>query len=442
MANDKRPPGPKPRFPGEFLLQRRDMLGLLEGLARDYGDAVCIQTARGPLFFFNHPDAVREVLQNQSDHLVKSRALEFAKQVLGEGLLTSEDPLHRRQRALMQPAFHHKRVRSYAESMTHYALEMRGGWKGGEVVDIHREMMALALAIVGKTLFNAEVGPETAAVEEAMNAVMPLFHRAFLPWGDFLGRLPLPATRRFHRAKMVLDATISRIMDEHKRAGDSGDLMSMLLQSQDENGAPMSDRQVGDEALTAFLAGHETTANALTYTWFLLAQHPEIEAKLHAEIQAILQGRAPTMDDVPNLKYTQQVFAEALRLYPPAWAIGRRATRDCEIFGFPIPANSIILVSQWTMNRDARFWPNPLNFNPENFSEEAKTSRPKFAYFPFGSGPRTCIGEAFANVEGTLLIATIAQKWRMKRVSKKPLRLQPLITLRPKNPVRMRLEAR
>ena len=212
----RRPPGPKPRFPGEFLLARRDMLGLLQGLARDYGDAACLETGRGPLFFFNHPDAVREVLQTQSEHLVKSRALEFAKLVLGEGLLTSEDPLHRRQRALMQPAFHHKRVRSYAESMVHYALAMRANWKHGEVVDIHREMMALTLAIVGKTLFNTEVGSETAAVEGAMNAVMPLFGRAFLPWGKWLNRLPLPATRRFHRAKATLDATISRIMAEHK----------------------------------------------------------------------------------------------------------------------------------------------------------------------------------------------------------------------------------
>ena len=437
-----RPPGPKPRFPGEWVFARRDMLALLEGLARDYGDAACLETGRGPLFFFNHPDAVREVLQTKSEFLVKSRALEFAKLVLGEGLLTSEDPLHRQQRQLMQPAFHHKRVRSYAESMTHYSLEMRGGWKAGETVDIHHEMMALTLAIVSKTLFNTEIGPETAAVEGAMNAVMPLFHRAFLPWGELLNRLPLPATRRFNRAKIMLDATISRIMADHKREGDNGDLMSMLLMARDEDGAPMSDRQVGDEALTAFLAGHETTANALTYTWFLLAQHPEIEAKLHQEIEEVLQGRAPTMDDVPNLKYTQQVFAEAMRLYPPAWAIGRRATRDCEIYGFQLPANSIIIVSQWTVPRDARFWPDPLQFNPENFSEQAKTSRPKFAYFPFGSGPRTCIGEAFAWMEGALLIAAIAQKWRMELVSKAPLELVPLITLRPKNPVQMRLELR
>lgn len=411
-------------------------------MARDYGDAACLETGRGPLFFFNHPNAVREVLQTRADHLVKSRALEFAKLVLGEGLLTSEDPLHRRQRALMQPAFHHKRVRSYAQSMTHYALQTRNRWREGEVVDIHREMMALTLAIVGKTLFNTEVGRETAAVESAMNAVMPLFGRAFLPWGELLNRLPLPATRRFNRAKTTLDATIARMMSQHKRSGDVGDLMSMLLLARGEDGAPMSDRQVADEALTAFLAGHETVANALTYTWFLLAGHPEVQAKLDAEIEQVLQDRAPTMDDVANLPYTTMVFAEAMRLYPPAWAIGRRAVEECEIFGYRIPAGAIIIVSQWTLHRDARFWPEPGRFKPENFSESAKASRPKFAYFPFGSGPRTCIGEAFAWMEGTLLIATLAQKWRMQLVSKAPLQLKPLITLRPARPVLMRLERR
>ncbi len=436
-----RPPGPKKRFPGQFLLQRRDMLGLLSGLARDYGDAAFIDMGIAPLYFFNHPDAVRDVLQTQSHHFVKSRALEFAKLLLGEGLLTSEDPLHRRQRKLMQPAFHHRRVQGYAGAMTHYTMQMRGNWQPGAVVDMHHEMMALTLAVVGKTLFNTEVGRETQVVEDAMRAIMPLFNRAFLPWADLLNRLPLPATRRFQRAKADLDQTIYRIIEEHKR-DDSGDLVSMLLDAHDEDGAHMSDLQVRDEALTIFLAGHETTANALTYTWFLLAQHPEVEAKLHAEVDEVLGEREATFADVEKLIYTQMVFAEAMRLYPPAWALGRRAIEDCEVFGWAIPQNSIVLVSQWTLHRDARFWPAPLRFDPERFTEEAKAARPKFAYFPFGSGPRTCIGEAFAWMEGALLIATLAQKWRARLVSDKPLQLQPLITLRPKNPVMMRLEQR
>ncbi len=441
-AAAKRPPGPKPRFPGEFLLQSRDMRAVLERLARTYGDASCLETGRGSLYFFNHPDAVREVLQTKSEHFAKGRALEFAKMVLGEGLLTSEDPLHRQQRQLMQPAFHHKRVRTYADSMTHYGVQMRDGWRDGQTIDIHSEMMALALAIVAKTLFNTEIGASTAAIEGAINAVLPLFRRAFLPWGDLLNLLPLPATLRYNRAKTLLDTTIARMISEHKSSGDVGDLMSMLLLARDENGAPMSDQQVTDEALTAFLAGHETTANALTYTFFLLASHPEIEAKLHEEIERVLGNRAPTMDDVPQLTYTAKIFAESMRLYPPVWWLGRRAISDCEIFGYPVAAGTTIVMSQWMLHRDARFWPDPLRFNPENFSDEAKASRPKFAYFPFGSGPRTCIGEAFASMEGAILVATLAQKWRMKLVSDAPLELEAMITMRPKNAVWMRLERR
>lgn len=438
-----RPPGPKSRYPGEFLLRsRRDMLGLLSGMARDFGDASFIDTGSLPLFFFNHPDAVRELLQTQSQHFVKSRALEMAKMLLGEGLLTSEDPLHRQQRKLMQPAFHHRRVQGYAEAMTHYSVQMRDKWRDGDSVDMHHEMMALTLAVVGKTLFNTEVGHETHVVEDAMQAIMPLFNRTFLPWAALLNRLPLPSTRRFYRAKADLDATITRMINDHKQSGDVGDLVSMLLLAQDENGEHMSDLQVRDEALTIFLAGHETTANALTYTWYLLAQHPEVEAKLHREIDEVLGGREATLADVEKLTYTQMVFAEAMRLYPPAWALGRRSISECEIFGYRIPANSIVIVSQWTLHRDARFWPDPLKFDPERFTEEAKASRPKFAYFPFGSGPRTCIGEAFAWMEGALLIATLAQKWRARLLSDKPLQLRPLITLRPKYPVRMRLEKR
>jgi cytochrome P450 len=357
-------------------------------------------------------------------------------------LLTSEDPLHRRQRILMQPAFHHKRVKNYADSMTHYALQMSDTWRDDSVVDMHHEMMALTLAVVGKTLFNTEVGPGTDAVEEAMHAIMPLFTRSFLPWAELLNRLPLPANKRFDQAGARLDETIYRIIEEHKQSGDIGDLVSMLLMARDEDDQPMSDRQVRDEALTIFLAGHETTANALTYTWYLLAGHPEVEAKLHREVDEVLAGREATMEDVPNLAYTQMVFAEAMRLYPPAWALGRRSVNDCEIMGYCVPKDSLVLVSQWVMHRDERFWPEPLKFDPERFTEEAKAARPKFAYFPFGSGPRTCIGEAFAWMEGALLLATLAQKWQARLVSNKPLQLQPLITLRPRHPVMMKLQKR
>lgn len=441
--NILRPPGPKSRYPGEFLLQsRRDILAVLTRLARDFGDAAFVKTQAGQLYFFNHPDAVRELLQVQSECFVKSRALVMAKRLLGEGLLTSEDPLHRRQRLLMQPAFHHKRVKNYADCMAHYALQMSQEWQAGQTVDMHHEMMALTLAVVGKTLFNTEVGEETQRVEDAMQAIMPLFTRSFLPWAELLNRLPLPANKRFDEAGAALDETIFRIIKEHKASGDVGDLVSMLLMARDEDDRPMSDQQVRDEALTIFLAGHETTANALTYTWYLLAGHPDVEARLQREVDEVLSGRTATMEDVPKLVYTQMVFAEAMRLYPPAWALGRRAIKECEIMGYTIPKDAVVLVSQWTMHRDERYWPEPLKFDPDRFTEEAKAKRPKFAYFPFGSGPRTCIGEAFAWMEGALLIATLAQKWQARLVDTQPLQLQPLITLRPKNPVLMKLEKR
>lgn len=443
LNTTRRPPGPKSRYPGEFMLRsRRDILEVLSGLARDFGDAAFVETGAGQMYFFNHPDAIRELLQVQSPNFVKSRALVMAKRLLGEGLLTSEDPLHRTQRILMQPAFHHKRVKKYAADMTHYALQMSDKWQNNQIVDMHHEMMELTLAVVGKTLFNTEVGEETHRVEEAMQAIMPLFTRSFLPWAEFLNRLPLPANKRFDKAGAALDETIFRIIKEHKKSGDVGDLVSMLLMARDDENQPMSDGQVRDEALTIFLAGHETTANALTYTWYLLAQHPEVEAKVQREVDEVLEGRAATMEDVPNLVYTQMVFAEAMRLYPPAWALGRKSLNDCEIMGYHVPKDSLVLVSQWVMHRDERYWPDPLKFDPQRFTEEAKAARPKFAYFPFGSGPRTCIGEAFAWMEGALLIATLAQKWRACNIDTKPLQLQPLITLRPKHPVLMKLISR
>jgi len=330
--------------------------------------------------------------------------------------------------------------------MAAYAAARRDRWRAGTTIDAHQEMMALTLAIVGKTLFDADVEHEAAEIGAALATTFESFHFGFfLPFGELLERLPLPATLRFRKARARLDATIYRLIEERRRAGgDRGDLLSMLLLAQDTegDGGRMTDLQLRDEAMTIFLAGHETTANAMTWTWYLLSQHPDVEARVHAEIDAALGSRLPGADDLPLLPYTRMVLAESMRLYPPAWIVGRRALGPFEANGYTIPARSIVLLSQYTMHRDARWFPDPERFDPERFTPERQADRPKFAYFPFGGGPRVCIGEQFAWMEGLILLATIAQRWRLRLVPDHPIALQPIITLRPKHGIRMIVEAR
>jgi cytochrome P450 len=306
-------------------------------------------------------------------------------------------------------------------------------------------MMRLTLAIAGKTLFDADVESEADEIGEALTTTFALFNRLTLPFAQLLERLPLPATRRFQKARERLDATIYRIIDERRASGeDRGDLLSMLIAARDEegDGSGMTDEQLRDEAMTIFLAGHETTANALTWTWYLLSKHPEIEARFHAEVDGVMKGELPKAEDFPRLRYTEMVFAEAMRLFPPAWIIGRRALGEYRIDGYTIPARSILLMSQYLTHHDARFFPEPYRFDPERWRPEARESRPKFSYFPFGGGPRLCIGESFAWMEGALVLATIARRFRMRLAPGQPVEMQPLVTLRPKHGMRMILESR
>jgi cytochrome P450 len=308
-------------------------------------------------------------------------------------------------------------------------------------------MTRLTLAIVGKTLFDADVGSDADDVGEALTEVMELFGYLMLPYAELIEKLPLPARYRFQRARARLDAVIYRIIEERRRGGvDRGDLLSMLLLAQDEegDGEGMSDEQVRDEAMTIFLAGHETTANALVWTFYLLSLNGEVESKLHAELDAVLEdGRLPSMEDLARLPYTEMVFAEALRLYPPAWATGRLAIKDYEIGGYHIAKGALVLVSQFVMHRDARYFPDPERFDPERWTPQAKQQRPAFSYFPFGGGPRRCIGEGFARMEGVLLVATLARRWRMSLAPGHKVELKPRITLRPgKAGVRMILKER
>jgi len=440
------PAGPTARYPFQFLVEiARNPLAMMIAMAGDYGDIAHYRIGPQHLFLFNHPDLIRDVLVTNQKNFHKSRGLERAKRLLGNGLLTSEGEFHLRQRRLAQPAFHRQRIAAYAATMTDFAGRTRSQWTDGATVDMHTEMMRLTLGIVAKTLFDADVDSEAAEIGSAMTAAFESFNYAMLPFTEYLDRLPIPAVRRFNAARDRLDSTIYRMIRERRASGeDRGDLLSMLLLAQDTegDGTSMSDAQLRDEALTIFLAGHETTANALTWTWYLLSQHPEVEARLHSELDSTLAGRLPTYENLPALPYTRMVLAESMRLYPPAWAIGRRALEDFEAGGFTVPAGSVVLMSQYIMHRDSRFFPEPERFDPERWTPEHQAERPKFSYFPFGGGARVCIGEQFAWMEGILLIAAIAQQWRMRLVPDHVVDLQPLITLRPKYGMRMTLEGR
>ena len=443
---DKIPPGPKGKpIAGNLLEFRRNPTGFLLNAALEYGDVVYLKFGPQQIFLINNPDYIRDVLVTNNRNFIKSRGLQMARRFLGEGLLTSEGDLHRRQRRLAQPAFHKQRINSYAGVMAEYAARARDRWGDGETLDIHQEMMRLTLGIVGKTLFGADVESEAQEIGEALNAIMKLFDRITIPFPQLMNSLPLPSNYRFLKAHRRLDRTIYRIIGEHRAAGiDRGDLLSMLLLAQDEegDGGSMTDVQLRDEAMTIFLAGHETTANAMTWTWYLLSQNPEIEKKLHSEIAEVLDGRLPAADDVPQLRYTEMIFAESMRMYPPAWAMGRQVLSDYEVGGYVAPAGSIILMSPWVMHHNPRYYPDPLRFDPERWTPQNREARPKFCYFPFGGGPRVCIGEGFAWMEGILLIAAIAQRWKMRLETGHRVEMRPLITLRPKYGMRMTVTSR
>lgn len=438
-------PGPRARFPGDTLLQfaRRRLPFLVES-AKQYGDIVFFKVGNERIYLFNHPDLIRDVLVTNQKNFTKSRALVRAKRLLGEGLLTSEGEFHLRQRRLAQPAFHRDRIAAYGLSMVEFAERTRSRWSDGAVIDVHDDMMKLTLAIVAKTLFSADVEKEAAEIGEALTTAFEAFNIGILPFSELLEKLPLPYVKRFEAARARLDTTIYRIIDERRAAGaDTGDLLSMLLLAQDTegDGGGMTDTQVRDEAMTIFLAGHETTANALSWTWYLLSQHPDVEARFQNEVDA-LGGSLPKPDDLASLPYTRMILAESMRLYPPAWAVGRRAIDDFEAGGYQIPARSMVLMSQYIMHRDPRFHPDPERFDPERWRPEAAAARPKFSYFPFGGGTRICIGEQFAWMEGILILATIARKWRLRYAGSSAPVIQPRITLRPEGGIAMHAESR
>lgn len=439
------PPGPRAKYPGHMLVEfgRRRLPFMIES-AEKYGDVVLFKVGNERVYLFNDPELIRDVLVTNQKNFTKSRALQRAKRLLGEGLLTSEGEFHLRQRRLAQPAFHRDRIAGYGRSMVEYAARTRDRWVSGSTIDMHDEMMKLTLAIVARTLFSTDVDDEATEIGEALTAAFAAFNIATLPFSEILEKLPIGYNKRFEAAKQRLDATIFRIIEEHRESQtDSGDLLSMLLLAQDTegDGGQMTDEQLRDEAMTIFLAGHETTANALTWAWYLLSQNAGPAEQFYNEIDA-LGDRLPSPGDLASLPYTRTVLAESMRLYPPAWAVGRRAIDSFEAAGYTIPAGSMVIMCQYITHRDPRFFSDPEKFDPERWRPENAADRPRFSYYPFGGGTRICIGEQFAWMEGILALATIGQRWRMSYAGDTAPELEPRITLRPKDGMPMRVDSR
>jgi cytochrome P450 len=450
------PPGLRLNLPLYFFrrfFKPSNPILLFEHLAK-FGRAAHYRLIHNHIILLNDPSDIREVLVGKAQFFIKERTQRRMKILLGEGLITSDGETHKRHRRIAAPAFHRQRIQAYAATIVEHATAMRDQWRPGAQIDIAAEMMRLALQITARTLFDTEVTPEIAIISDESNAVMEMYHALIsLPRAEDLLRLriPIPVLIRFRKSKARLDAVVdkmiaakqaesARSLREGKPVG--SDLLSMLIAARDEDGnagtsGKMSAQELRDEVLTIFLAGYETVANALSWTWLLLGLNPEAEARLHAELDSVLRdssgnARLPSLEDLPSLPYTEMVVAEAMRLYPPAWAMGRQATEEIEIGPYRVPKGTFFFFSQYIVHRDPKYFPDPLAFHPERFTAEAKASRPRFAYFPFGGGGRQCIGESFAWMEAVLVLATLAQRWRLKIVEDHPIALQPKITLRPK----------
>src|SRR5579862_1649019 len=416
---------------------------LFQQLAREYGDIAHYKIGWHHIVFLNHPDYIREILVVRNDNFIKERTVQRTRMLLGSGMITSEAAQHRAQRQVAQPAFHRQRIPEYANTMVAEAVRMRDRWQPDEQRDIAIDMMHLTLNVVAQTLFDTDLREEADELASAINRIMGLYNfLVMLPAAEWLVHVRPPGLAAFVRARKRIDAVVYRMIAAHRRRGShGGSLLDMMLAAWPDQSAA-SEQALRDQVIRNFLAGYETVANALSWTWYLLSQNPECECRFHQEIDRELQGRLPTFDDVPRLRYVEMVLAESLRLYPPAWAMGRYAGADFALGEFFLPAKTTVLMSQFVTHRDARFFPDPLRFDPERFTPEAKSRRTKLTYFPFGAGVRQCIGESFAWMECVLLLATLAQKWKLKLVPGHPVEPEPLITLRPKYGMKMVLERR
>lgn len=420
-----------------------DSLAYLENLL-PLGDVVRLRFFVFNAFVVHHPAAIHQVLVENADKYYKTNNLKKVMYpVLGEGLFTNDGEFWKSQRRLVQPAFHTKRIGAYVETMRDYSLRLSQRWQSGATYDIDHEMTQLTMEIISKTLFDADVSDDAQNVGEAITTVLSdvnkrLDHVVPPPYW-----IPNERNRRFKQALARMNETIQGFIDARRASGeDKGDLLSMLLMAQHEDGERMTDRQVRDEAMTLFGAGHETTANALTWTWYLLSQHPDVQARLHEELDSVLGGRPLTLDDLPKLTYTEQVIKESMRLFPPAFVVTRSAIDNTEVGGFEVKKGEIVIVSIWGMHRNPNFFPEPHRFDPERFSPENEKALPKYAYLPFGGGPRVCIGNAFAMMEAKVALASIAQHYTLDLAPGHQVEPVRMFTLRPKYGMKMRVSAR
>jgi cytochrome P450 len=445
MAAASWPPGPKGHlFLGQLPEFRRNLLGFLTYCAGEFGDVVYFRLGPRRVFLISDPDLIDDILVANNRNFIKHFALRMNSLLLGKGLLTSEGDFWRRQRRLMQPPFQRNQVTVYSDVMVEFTDRMLATWKSGEERDLHADMMQLTLEITAKTLFDADVRAEAKDVGEALETALRSFARRLMSFWPVPRWLPTPGNLQLKRAVRRLDEILFGMIHQRRKSGaEKNDLLSILLRAHDpDEGTGMTDRQLRDEAMTLFLAGHETTALALSWTWYLLAQHPAVEAKLLAELQAVLNGRLPTAADLPQLQYTEQVITESMRLFPPVYTIGREAVAECEMGGFRIPAGMTLLMSQWVLHHDSRYFEEPEVFRPERWTAELTNKLPKFAYFPFGGGPRLCIGNWFAMQEAVLVLATMAARVHCKLVPEHPVEPWPSITLRPRYGIRAVVERR
>ena len=447
MTARRLPPGPSTLTALREMRLTHDLSRIpafLASVAREYGGVSSWQLPGRRMWFLDDAALIDGLLTAGGYDVGKGRGLQRMRRLLGQGLLTSDEPLHLRQRRLVQPAFHRERVAGYAATMIAAAAASANRLRDGETVAVDALMNRLALRIAAATLFSADVDDDADVIGHAVTEAMDVFPASLSAFGELLDLIPFhPATRRFTRARAQLDAVIYRLMEQRRRdAADRGDLLSILLSARDEEGRPMPDALVRDEALTLLLAGHETTANALTWAWDLLARTPAAEARLHAELDAVLGERDPVPDDVPRLGYTRDVVAEVLRLRPPAWILGRRVIRPLRLGEWELAPGDVAVAAEIVTHRNPAYWTQPEAFRPERWSNGETAALPRGAYFPFGGGNRICIGESFAWTEAILLLATLARRFRFHAVDPSPVPLEPLVTLRPGRSIAMRVEER
>ena len=445
MAPTRTLPGPR----GHWLLgalprMRTDMLGFFEECFREHGDAAYFRVGNRRSMLLSHPDDIEQVLVAENRRFIKNYALRFLQPLLGNGLLLNEGESWLRQRRLIQPAFSRQRIESYIPAMAECTTRLLDRWQSGQTISMQPAMLELTMSIAGRTLLGIDVGEQFNTVSDCLDGVMHDFlgrFRAALPLPYWL---PTPQNLRLRATVGRLDHVLQELLSERRRTGFAGDdFLSLLMHARDEDdGRGLSDRQIRDEVVTMFVAGHETTANSLSWTWLLLGQHPEIQVRVQEEVQSVLGQRTPTAADLPQLALCDHVIREAQRLYPPAYVIGRRPVCDVTIGGHLLPKNTNVLMSQWVVHRDPRWWDDPLRFNPDRWASGLAGRLPKYAYFPFGGGPRGCIGNTFAQVEAPLVLAMVAQRFTLELVTTGPVRIQPAVTLRPGQSMEFRVHRR